>query len=118
MKSKSATLEDATRRAGASYQTVSRVLNKSVNASGTTCRKVEGSIEVLRCVPNQLAQQLVGKKSQTVGPVTVSLVWHVSSQVAAAIKRYANLGGYQVLISTIDENVNQSVRDSINELKS
>jgi hypothetical protein len=38
--------------------------------------------------------------------------------VAAAVKRYANLEGYQVLISMIDESVNQSIQDSINELKS
>jgi DNA-binding LacI/PurR family transcriptional regulator len=38
--------------------------------------------------------------------------------VAAAVKRYANVEGYQVLISMIDESVNQSIQDSINELKS
>jgi hypothetical protein len=30
--------------------------------------------------------------------------------VAAAVKRYANMEGYQVLISMIDENVNHSIR--------
>lgn len=69
-------------------------------------------------MPNRLAQQLVGKESQTVGLVTISLAWHAPSQVAAAVKRYANLEGYQVLISMIDESVNQSIQDSINELKS
>ena len=34
------------------------------------------------------------------------------------MKRYANVEGYQVLISMIDENVNHSIQDSINELKS
>ncbi|HDS5609301.1 TPA: LacI family DNA-binding transcriptional regulator [Klebsiella pneumoniae subsp. pneumoniae] len=118
MKSKSATLEDVARHAGVSYQTVSRVLNKSANVSEATRRKVEKSIEALRYVPNRLAQQLVGKESQTVGLVTISLAWHAPSQVAAAVKRYANLEGYQVLISMIDESVNQSIQDSINELKS
>ncbi|WP_261789333.1 LacI family DNA-binding transcriptional regulator, partial [Klebsiella pneumoniae] len=50
--------------------------------------------------------------------LTISLAWHAPSQVAAAVKRYANLEGYQVLISMIDESVNQSIQDSINELKS
>lgn len=89
MKSKSATLEDVARHAGVSYQTVS-VLNKSANVSEATRRKVEKSIEALRYVPNRLAQQLVGKESQTVGLVTISLAWHAPSQVAAAVKRYAN----------------------------
>lgn len=118
MKSKSATLEDVARHAGVSYQTVSRVLNKSANVSDATRSKVEKSIELLRYVPNRLAQQLVGKQSQTVGLVTISLALHAPSQVAAAVKRYANLEGYQVLISMIDENVNHSIQDSINELKS
>ncbi len=52
------------RVAGVSYQTVSRVLNKSANVSEATRRKVEKSIELLRYVPNRPAQQLVGK----VGP--------------------------------------------------
>ncbi len=51
MKSKSATLEDVARHAGVSYQTVSRVLNKSANVSEATRRKVEKSIEALRYVP-------------------------------------------------------------------
>lgn len=118
MKSKSATLEDVARHAGVSYQTVSRVLNKSANVSDATRSKVEKSIELLRYVPNRLAQQLVGKQSQTVGLVTISLALHAPSQVAAAVKRYANVEGYQVLISMIDENVNHSIQDSINELKS
>ena len=50
--------------------------------------------------------------------MTISLAWHAPSQVATAVKRYANLEGYQVLISMIDESVNQSIQDSINELKS
>ncbi|UQY42808.1 LacI family DNA-binding transcriptional regulator [Erwinia sp. PK3-005] len=118
MKSKSATLEDVARHAGVSYQTVSRVLNKSANVSDATRRKVEQAIETLRYVPNRLAQQLVGKQSTTLGLVTTSLALHAPSQVAAAIKRYANMAGYQVLIAMIDENVNQSLQDCINELKS
>ncbi len=118
MKSKSATLEDVARHAGVSYQTVSRVLNKSANVSEATRRKVEEAIAHLRYVPNRLAQQLVGKQSMTLGLVTTSLALHAPSQVAAAVKRYANLDGYQVLISMIDENVCQGIQDSINELKS
>jgi len=118
MKSKNATLEDVARHAGVSYQTVSRVLNKSANVSESTRRKVEQSIETLRYVPNRLAQQLVGKQSTTLGLVTTSLALHAPSQVAAAVKRYANAADYQVLIAMIDENVNQSLQNCINELKS
>jgi DNA-binding LacI/PurR family transcriptional regulator len=116
MKSKSATLEDVARHAGVSYQTVSRVLNKSANVSETTRLKVEKSIELLRYVPNRLAQQLVGKQSQTVGLVTTSLALHAPSRGGGETLR--QLDGYQVLISMIDENVNQDIQSAINELKS
>lgn len=118
MKSRNTTLEDVARHAGVSYQTVSRVLNKSESVSETTRRKVQQSIELLRYVPNRLAQQLVGKESKTLGLVTISLALHAPSQVAAAVKSYANAEDYQVLISMIDENVNYAIQDSINELKS
>ena len=118
MKSKSSTLEDVARYAGVSYQTVSRVLNKSANVSEATRLKVEQAIDVLRYVPNRLAQQLVGKQSFTLGLVTTSLALHAPSQIAASVKKYAHQAGYQVLISMIDEDVNQSIQDSINELKS
>lgn len=68
---------------------MSVVLNKSANVSEATRRKVEKSIEALRYVPNRLAQQLVGKESQTVGLVTISLA-RMRLPVAAAVKRYAN----------------------------
>jgi len=64
MKSKSATLEDVAHHAGVSYQTVSRVFNKSANVSEATRLNVEKTIELLRYVPNRLAQQLVGKQSR------------------------------------------------------
>ena len=87
MKSKSATLEDVARHAGVSYQTVSRVLNKSANVSEATRRKVEKSIEALRYVPNRLAQQLGGKESQTVGQhgtVGINVEKHYFSGLACA----------------------------------
>lgn len=118
MKPKNATLEDVARHAGVSYQTVSRVLNRSANVSEATRFKVEQSIRQLRYIPNRLAQQLVGKQSMTLGLVTISLALHAPSQVAAAVKHYASVEGYQVLISMIDENVNQAIQGAINELKS
>jgi DNA-binding LacI/PurR family transcriptional regulator len=117
MKSKSATLEDVARHAGVSYQTVSRVLNKSANVSEATRHKVEKSIELLRYVPTDWpAAGGQAEPDRRAGDISLAL--HAPSQVAAAVKRYANVEGYQVLISMIDENVNHSIQDSINELKS
>jgi DNA-binding LacI/PurR family transcriptional regulator len=115
---KNATLEDVARHAGVSYQTVSRVLNKSVNVAEKTRIRVEQAIEELRYVPNRLAQQLVGKRTLTLGLITTSLALHAPSQIAAAVKKYAHLEDYQVLISMIDENDATAIQQSINDFKS
>lgn len=117
-KSKNATLEDVARHAGVSYQTVSRVLNKSVNVAEKTRIRVEKAIEELRYVPNRLAQQLVGKQAQTLGLITTSLALHAPSQIAASVKKHARDAGYQVLISMIDESDTTAIQQSINDFKS
>lgn len=117
-KNRNATLEDVARQAGVSYQTVSRVLNKSVNVAEKTRLRVEQAIEDLRYVPNRLAQQLVGKRTQTLGLVTTSLALHAPSQIAASVKKHAREAGYQVLISMIDEADPTAIQQSINDFKS
>ncbi len=117
-KSKNATLEDVARHAGVSYQTVSRVLNKSVNVAEKTRIRVEKAIEELRYVPNRLAQQLVGKQAHTLGLVTTSLALHAPSQIAASVKKHARDAGYHVLISMIDESDTTAIQHSINDFKS
>ncbi|WMY73326.1 LacI family DNA-binding transcriptional regulator [Buttiauxella selenatireducens] len=117
-KNRNATLEDVARHAGVSYQTVSRVLNKSVNVAEKTRLRVEQAIEELRYVPNRLAQQLVGKRTLTLGLITTSLALHAPSQIAASVKMHAREAGYQVLISMIDENDETAIQQSINDFKS
>ncbi|ECD7245228.1 LacI family DNA-binding transcriptional regulator [Salmonella enterica subsp. enterica serovar Florida] len=118
MKSRAATLADVARHAGVSYQTVSRVLNNSANVSTKTRRKIELAIAELKYVPDRVAQQLVGKESKTLGLITTSLALHAPSQIAAAVKKYADERGYQVLISMTDDNSACSIQYAINELKS
>ncbi|MBZ0056915.1 MULTISPECIES: LacI family DNA-binding transcriptional regulator [unclassified Leclercia] len=117
-KNRNATLEDVARQAGVSYQTVSRVLNKSVNVAEKTRIRVEQAIEDLRYIPNRLAQQLVGKRTQTLGLITTSLALHAPSQIAASVKKHAREAGYQVMISMIDEGDPSAIQQSINDFKS
>lgn len=118
MKPKSATSEGAARRAGVSYQTVSRVPDKSANVSEATRHKMGKLIEALHYVPDRLVQQLVGEESQMIGLMMISLAWHMPSQMTAAVKRYTDSENYQILISMTDESINQNIQDSVNELKS
>lgn len=103
MKPKNATLDDVARYAGVSYQTVSRVLNRSAHVTDATRLKVEEAINALNYVPNRMAQQLAGKRGFTLGLVTTSLGLHAPSQIASAIKFYAQEQGFNVLIAIVDE---------------
>ena len=55
------------------------VLNKSANVSEATRHKVEIHRVIAVCAESP-AQQLVGKQSQTVGLVTISLALHAPSR--------------------------------------
>ncbi len=117
MKPKNATLDDVARHAGVSYQTVSRVLNRSRNVAPATRLKVEQSISALNYVPNRMAQQLAGKSSATLGLVTTSLGFHAPSQIAAAIKIHAQQAGYNVLIAMVNEDLPDGLQAAVNELQ-
>lgn len=117
MKAKNATLDDVALQAGVSYQTVSRVLNGSAHVSAATRAKVDAAITALNYVPNRIAQQLAGKRSYTLGLVTTSLGFHAPSQIASSIKYFANQQGFNVLIAMIDEQQDQGLQASLNELK-
>jgi len=117
VKPKNATLDDVARHAGVSYQTVSRVLNQSAHVAQATRDKVEEAIKALNYVPNRMAQQLAGKRGFTLGLITTSLGFHAPSQIASAIKLYANQQGFNVLIAMIDDVSDEGVQPALEELK-
>ncbi len=108
MKNKNYTLYDVAKRSGVSYQTVSRVINHADNVSEKTRVKVQAAMQALNYVPSRVAQQLAGKRTQTLGLVTTTLSLHAPSQIAASVKTTAGKQGFNVLISMLD------VPDSMN----
>ncbi|NDL65755.1 LacI family DNA-binding transcriptional regulator [Acerihabitans arboris] len=117
MKPKNATLDDVARHAGVSYQTVSRVLNRSAHVAEPTRLRVEQAIGALNYVPNRMAQQLAGRRSPTLGLVTTSLGFHAPSQIASAIELHANQLGFTLLIAMVDAQRGEGVQAALNELK-
>ena len=89
MKPRSVTLEDVATAAGVSYQTVSRVLNHSVQVAEKTRIKVEAAMVALNYVPNRVAQQLAGKNTRTLGLATSDLALLAPAQIASAIQHRA-----------------------------
>src|SRR5262245_14442285 len=69
LKKKRATIRDVRRRALASHQTVSRVLNGEVSTAPATRARVERAIAELGVRPNHVARGLARRKTFTVGVV-------------------------------------------------
>ena len=117
MKPKNATLDDVARRAGVSYQTVSRVLNRSAHVAEATREKVAQAISALNYVPNRMAQQLAGKRGFTLGLITTSLGLHAPAQIASAVKHYADQMGFNLLIALAEGDAGAGVQEALNELQ-
>lgn len=99
MTSRSVTLDDVAQLAGVSYQTVSRVLNRSEQVSPRTREKVEAAMQQLNYVPNRVAQQLAGKATRTLGLATSNLALMAPAQIASAIQQRAARAGYHLVIA-------------------
>ena len=99
MTSRSVTLDDVAQLAGVSYQTVSRVLNRSEQVSARTRERVEVAMQQLNYVPNRVAQQLAGKATRTLGLATSDLALMAPAQIASAIQQRAARAGYHLVIA-------------------
>ncbi|MGN1281032.1 MAG: LacI family DNA-binding transcriptional regulator [Succinivibrio sp.] len=117
-KNKKVTMQDVARKAGVSYQTVSRVLNNSCNVSASTKEKIENAIAELKYVPNLLAQQLAKKERNVLGVISTALLSQASVDVAALIRKYALEHDHQIALELISNTDFESVEQSITLLKS
>ena len=70
------TLRDVARRAGVSYQTVSRVINQHSYVAEETRQRVLATIAELDYHPNTAARSLAARHSQTLGLITFGLDSH------------------------------------------
>lgn len=116
-KNKKVTMQDVAKKAGVSYQTVSRVLNNSCNVSPSTKEKIENAIAELKYVPNLLAQQLAKKDRNVIGIVNTSIPSVAATEVASLCRKYALESGYHIALTIASANDYQSISDAILELK-
>ncbi|HEY3473464.1 MAG TPA: LacI family DNA-binding transcriptional regulator, partial [Anaerolineales bacterium] len=61
------TLKQVAARAGVSYQTVSKVLNKQAQVSRETEQRILGAVRELGYRPNQIARNMRAKRSFMIG---------------------------------------------------
>ncbi|MBI4927682.1 MAG: LacI family DNA-binding transcriptional regulator [Anaerolineae bacterium] len=102
-----ATLHDVAKLAGVSYQTVSRVVNRSPNVSTRTMEKVNRAIADLNYQPNRAARSLVTGKSNAIHVLAFDI--H-NLRTLPAMQHGAYSQGYQLRLSGFQRN-EDAVRD-------
>lgn len=90
-------------RAGVSYQTVSRVINRSPNVSAATRSKVEKAIAALDYHPLNFARALVTRRSRTIGFIAAGVSYYGPISTIGALESRARDHGLAVSVAMFDE---------------
>jgi DNA-binding LacI/PurR family transcriptional regulator len=114
---KQATLVDVARRAGVSYQTVSRVINGHPNVAPATRERILGAIEELNYLPNVAARNLVTRRSRTVGIISYGAAFYGPGQMLTHIEASFREREYGLTLSTLPEMSLPALHAAILELR-
>jgi DNA-binding LacI/PurR family transcriptional regulator len=95
------TLKEVAARAGVSYQTVSKVLNQTLQVSEETHKRIMDAVQELGYRPNQIARNMRAKRSYMIGYSWVQTspdqVNHILDQFLTSMVREAEAAGYHLL---------------------
>jgi DNA-binding LacI/PurR family transcriptional regulator len=98
---KKITLKEVAERAGVSYQTVSKVLNRQGQVSRETEQRILEAVGELGYRPNQIARNMRAKRSFMIGyswvPTTPNQVNHILDQFLSSMVLEAEAAGYHLL---------------------
>lgn len=96
-----ATLKQVAARAGVSYQTVSKVLNKQAQVSKETEKRIHEAVRELGYRPNQIARNMRAKRSLMIGcswaQTSPDQVNHILDQFLTSMVLEAEAAGYHLL---------------------
>lgn len=115
---KQATMVDVARRAGVSYQTVSRVINEHPSVAPKTRERVLAAIAELDYHPNVAARNLVTRRSRTVGIVSYGTSYFGPGQMLTNIEASLRERAYGLMLSTLSELGSEQLRAATHELRS
>lgn len=87
-----------------SVNTVSRVLNNRGYISDKTRQKVEGAIEELNYIPNQVARNLYKNKTNLIGLVIPDISHPFFSKIAKFLEKDLYLKDYKMILCNATEN--------------
>jgi DNA-binding LacI/PurR family transcriptional regulator len=95
------TLKEVAVRAGVSYQTVSKVLNRQAQVSRETEQRIMDAVRELGYRPNQIARNMRAKRSHMIGyswvPTAPNQVNHILDQFLSSMVIEAEAAGYHLL---------------------
>jgi DNA-binding LacI/PurR family transcriptional regulator len=98
---KKITLKEVAGRAGVSYQTVSKVLNRQGQVSRETEQRILEAVRELGYRPNQIARNMRAKRSFMIGyswvPTTPNQANHILDQFLSSMVLEAEAAGYHLL---------------------
>jgi LacI family transcriptional regulator len=114
-KSRTITLKDVARRAGVSYQTVSRAVNGHADISADTRSKILRIAERLGYSPNRLAGSLRTNQSKVIGLVVSDIENIFFAEAASGVEAEARSHGYSVLLANSGED-NLREREAVRSL--
>lgn len=92
-------IQDIARAAGVSHSTVSRALHDSPLISLEVRQRIQHLAQEMGYTPNQVAQSLKGRRTNTVGVVITSISDPFLARVVRGIEDVAQAAGTQVLLS-------------------
>ncbi|CAG4990078.1 HTH-type transcriptional regulator DegA [Dyadobacter sp. CECT 9275] len=104
------TLKTIATQLGISISTVSRALKNHPDIKESTKKAVYDLAEQLDYEPNQLAFQLLNKRSNTIGVVVPKISYALYLQAIPGMAEIAEKNGYQLLICQTDDNHEKEVR--------
>ncbi|QAV71047.1 LacI family DNA-binding transcriptional regulator [Salinibacterium sp. UTAS2018] len=111
-------IRDVARRAGVSYQTVSRVLNDSPNIRDSTRDRVREAINELGYRPNQAARTLVTSRTRTIGVLAQQSSHFGPATTIQAIELAAREASYRLSITNVASNDRHAIKAGLDYLMS
>lgn len=96
------TIRDVARQSGVSYQTVSRVINKSNLVLPETREKVEKAINELGFKPSAIARSMAVGRTNTIACISPNITDYTFASIIEGAEKETRKEGYFLLSSTAD----------------
>lgn len=106
-------MADVARRAGVSYQTVSRVVNDHPSVAPSTRERVSVAIAELGYRPNTTARALVTRSNRTIGLVTVNISQYGPAHTMLGLEEAVRGSGYALGVTILDDLSQAAMKEAV-----